>query len=352
MRAPQTFWVQTAPTQRCAKHPHGSRAVRSFHRRISWSRRAPHSLLSRRAQVPQIRVRRTLRVPPVSRHAPGTLHSETECSGQTLRNRRVWKHAAAGRSARTTSTANMSEDKHTWYRVPARDGDKRQRERYLRDVDLNLETEKLDVEFSHGARLPSRLTGSARKYAETIELDQIRRSTGTDRDTREGVTACVKHVLRSLERAMGMEDATKKGQVQEFFCKKLQRRPGQPMAEWVNVFEKAMPAMKAEELNVELKSMDWHLFEKSILTADRQQRVLGAVQGEYEFAAVREALIKLFPDTLINPVPDRKPTHVTDQKANDGLRNRFKPRDGKTERYTAHETDAHDAEEDPSSESV
>ena len=55
-RAPQTFWVQTAPTQRCAKHPRGSGAVRSFHRRISRSRRAPHSLLGRRAQDPHIRV--------------------------------------------------------------------------------------------------------------------------------------------------------------------------------------------------------------------------------------------------------------------------------------------------------
>ena len=72
------------------------------------------------------------------------------------------------------------------------------------------------------------------------------------------------------------------------------------MAEWVNVFEKAMLDMKAEGLNVELKSMDWHLFEKSNLTLERQERVLGAVQGEYEFAAVRGALIKLFPDTLIN----------------------------------------------------
>ena len=140
--------------------------------------------MGRRAQDPQIRVRRTLRVPPASRRAPGTLHSETECSGQTLRNRRVWKRAVAGRRASTISTANMSEDKHTWYRVQAWDGDKRQWKRYLRDVDLNLETEKLDVDFSHGARLPSRLTGSARKYAETIELDQIRRSTGTDRHSR------------------------------------------------------------------------------------------------------------------------------------------------------------------------
>ena len=64
-------------------------------------------------------------------------------------------------------------------------------------------------------RLLSRLAGSARKYAETIELDQIRRSTGADKDTREGMTAGVKYLLRSLERAMGMEDAMKKGPVVE-----------------------------------------------------------------------------------------------------------------------------------------
>ena len=125
----------------------------------------------------------------MSRFAPGTLHSETECSEQTLRNRRVWKCAAAGRSASAISTANMTQDKHSWDRVPAWDGDKRQWKRYLRDVELYLESEKLDVDVSHGDRMPSRLTGSARKYAETIKLDQIRRLTGTDRDTREGMTA-------------------------------------------------------------------------------------------------------------------------------------------------------------------
>ena len=117
----------------------------------------------------------------------------------------------------------MSEEKHSCDRVPAWDGDKRQWKRYLRDVELYLEKEKLE----------SRLTDSARKYAENIEL-------GADKDTREGRVAGVKYLLKSLERAMGMEDATKKGQVQEFFYKKLQRRRGQPMAEWVNVFEKAV----------------------------------------------------------------------------------------------------------------
>ena len=98
---------------------------------------------------------------------------------------------------------------------------------------------------------------------------------------------------------MGMEDATEKGQVQEFFHKKLQRRPGQPMAEQVNVFEKGVLDMKAEGLNVELKSLGWHLFGKSNLALERQERVLGCAEGEYEFAAIRGVLIKLFPDTRI-----------------------------------------------------
>ena len=96
------------------------------------------------------------------------------------------------------------------------------------------------------------------------------------------MTAEVKHLLRSLERAMGVEDATKKGA--RFFYKKLQWRPGQPVPEWVNVFEKAVLDMKAEGLNVQLQSMGWHLFEKRNLTLERQERVLGVSEGEYEVA--------------------------------------------------------------------
>ena len=66
-------------------------------------------------------------------------------------------------------------------------------------------------------------------------------------------------------------------------------------------------------------------------------------------------IIKLFPDTIISQekrsVPDRKHGQVTSRKTKDRFRNRFhRPRDGKTKRCTAHETDAHDAEEDPNSE--
>ena len=87
------------------------------------------------------------------------------------------------------------------------------------------------------------------------------------------------------------------------------------MVEWVNVFEKTVLDMKAEGLNVELKSMGWHLFEKSNLTLERQERVLEAAEGDFDFAAIRGALMKLFADTIINSEkrspPDLKSGHVT-----------------------------------------
>ena len=62
-------------------------------------------------------------------------------------------------------------------------------------------------------------------------------------------------------------------------------------------------------------------------------------------------MIELFPDTIISQekrsTPDRKPL---DRRPNDRFKNRFRrPQDGKTGRYTAQKTDAHDAEEDPNS---
>ena len=91
------------------------------------------------------------------------------------------------------------------------------------------------------------------------------------------------------------------------------------------------------------------------MTLERQESVLGCAEGEYEHAAIRGALIKLFLGTIISQVkrsvPDRKPGHVTDRKTNDRFRIRFrKSRDWKTGRYIAHETDARDADEDPNSE--
>ena len=73
-----------------------------------------------------------------------------------------------GAAELTATESSPIEDKHSWDRVPRWDGDKRERERYLRDVVLYLETEELNVDFSHGARLLSKLTGSTKKFADTV----------------------------------------------------------------------------------------------------------------------------------------------------------------------------------------
>ena len=148
-----------------------------------------------------------------------------------------------------------------------------------------------------------------------------------NKDTHEGMLAGLHHPLKSVERAMVMEEATKKGPVQEFLHKRLQRRQVQPMAGWVNVFEKSGVRHECRGLNVELKSMGWHLFEKSNLTLELQERVLGAAEVEYDIATICSALVKLFPDSTINQEtrspPERKPGH------SDRFRNRFhKARDG------------------------
>ena len=64
-------------------------------------------------------------------------------------------------------------------------------------------------------------------------------------------------------------------------------------------------------------------------------------------------MIKLFLDTIISQekrsVPDRKLGHVTVGKTSDRFKNRFrKPPDGKTGRYTAHETEEEESCEEES----
>ena len=125
--------------------------------------------------------------------------------------------------------------------------------------------------------------------------------------TLAGMVARVKTLLKSLERATSIEDATKKGQVQEFFRKKFQRRRGQSVAEWVNVFEKAVLDTKTDSLNNELMTMGWHPFEKGNWTLERQERLLEAAECENDFAVIQSALTKVFPDSII--CQEKRPLH-------------------------------------------
>ena len=75
----------------------------------------------------------------------------------------------------------MSEDKNSWDIVPSAYG-----RAIFETLSSTSKTEKLDVDFSHGARLLSSLTGSARKYAETSSLPKFIARRATTQDTREG----------------------------------------------------------------------------------------------------------------------------------------------------------------------
>ena len=87
--------------------------------------------------------------------------------------------------------------------------------------------------------------------------------------------------------------------------------------------------MKAEGLKVELNRKGWHLFDMKNWTKANM------FSQPFEKCSVQ----------------DRKPSRVLDRKPNVRFKNRFrKLRDGMSGRYTAHETDARDAEEEPNSE--
>ena len=70
-----------------------------------------------------------------------------------------------------------------------------------------------------------------------------------------------------------VQGAAEKGHLQGCLYKKLHHRLGASLADGVNVFEKAVLNMTIEGLDV-LTNMAGHLFEKSNLMLERQERPL------------------------------------------------------------------------------
>ena len=107
-------------------------------------------------------------------------------------------------------------------------------------------------------------------WSETIKLQDPGRATGNGQGQeheRGHMMAFVKFPFNSFDRVMGMDDATRGRNVEEYFHKKLRLRLGQKITE----FEKAVLDLKTVVLNVELTNLVWHLCE----TLVRQQQILG-----------------------------------------------------------------------------
>ena len=71
------------------------------------------------------------------------------------------------------------------------------------------------------------------------------------------------------------------------------------MSDWVNVYDKAMLDMAEQSCPLAESSTGWHLLEKSALSLERQERLLGLSDGEYDNAKIRRGLVKLFPGHII-----------------------------------------------------
>ena len=125
VRAPRTFWVQTAPTQKCAKHPHVNKAVEKFpppHQPESLSSEHPAGVAELRTAswVAVLKTHESDESPAGEPPRSG----DTALPDRVLRGRRFV--TAASRSVQQLvaepaqpAKANMSEDKHTWDRGPS-----------------------------------------------------------------------------------------------------------------------------------------------------------------------------------------------------------------------------------------
>ena len=56
---------------------------------------------------------------------------------------------------------------------------------------------------------------------------------------------------------------------------------------------------------MKIKNVDWPFFQKGNLSLERQERVIGATEGDCDHTAVRRSLIKLFLDSIYSQ--ERKP---------------------------------------------
>ena len=159
-----------------------------------------------------------------------------------------------------------SNEQGGWDRIPCWSGSKKLWKAFQRDVEIWIETEKLDVDFSFAARLLRRLSGTAKRFGDNIELSKFRGGEGNEtnaRTSRSQMTAGITALMKHLEDSVGMESATRAGEMQEFFYKRLRRRAGQAMSDWVNVYDKAMLVMAEHSCPLAESSKGWHLFSKN-----------------------------------------------------------------------------------------
>ena len=104
-----------------------------------------------------------------------------------------------------------------------------------------------------GRKLFARLTGAAKKLAESTELKDIRQSTSAEKDKRDGIIAGVKQFKSSLERAMECRIQRRRAKCKSSSTRNISDHDHRCLSGG-NLFEKAVLDMKSGRLTVELKN--------------------------------------------------------------------------------------------------
>ena len=199
-------------------------------------------------------------------------------------------------------------------RIPGWDGSPQTWRRYKRAVEIWIEGENLEVSYSIAARMVTKLTGTARNRADLIPLTELRPiramaaveareanpSTGepptpyqpaVEADWMRGIN----RLMEELEKMPGIPLVVKKGSTRKWFYDNLSRRPAESMSAWLTRFRLALQRCADDGVPMtDQEDLGWWLLKKSLLTEEREERLLTAVNSDYTFAVLEAKMLVLF----------------------------------------------------------
>ena len=184
-----------------------------------------------------------------------------------------------GTPARTSTYSTFAEGAGDKDRedVPTWDGSPGTWRTWLRRVDLWVESTNVPI-AKRGAKLASRLRGTAFDCIEGLEMARLREEDG------------VPHLISLLRDRLQMNDTYMKGQLLEEFWS-LHRAPGETVLPWVSRYRTCVARLRALAIDLPEDLLSWALLKKSNLPADVKHSVLSLSGGKWEMDPVSRALV-------------------------------------------------------------
>ena len=173
--------------------------------------------------------------------------------------------------------------------IPRWDGNPGTFRIYVQEVELWAMTEDLNVRYAIAARLVQNLTGAARRAcqgmtkAELSPLSPLHDEVGNlimEGDPSAGIT----NVLNRLKEKLGPQTTVRKGQsLSEFFrSKRYHRASTERVSDWLTRFEEGLNRLRDDGVDITKVGdlVGWYMLDMCSLSAERRERVLGALPDE------------------------------------------------------------------------